>query len=95
MPEAAAKQSWGQISELVFMALMPLFFVRLGVKKMLALGMLAWGVRYLFFELFYTVCVMISSLLRARFTPTGLRVSALKVPRKDLSRLRPTASGCL
>jgi len=49
MPEAAAKQSWGQISELVFMALMPIFFVRLGVKKMLAFGMLAWALRYLFF----------------------------------------------
>ena len=49
MPEAAAKQSWGQISELAFMALMPLFFVRLGVKKMLAVGMLAWAIRYIFF----------------------------------------------
>ena len=28
---------------------MPFFFVRLGVKKMLAAGMLAWGLRYLFF----------------------------------------------
>jgi sugar phosphate permease len=31
------------------MALMPLFFVRLGVKKMLAVGMLAWVLRYVFF----------------------------------------------
>ncbi|WP_158826158.1 nucleoside permease [Mucilaginibacter lacusdianchii] len=46
---AAGKQSWGQISELLFMALMPLFFVRLGVKKMLAFGMLAWVLRYVFF----------------------------------------------
>jgi hypothetical protein len=33
MKAAAGKQSMGQISELAFMALMPLFFVRLGVKK--------------------------------------------------------------
>ncbi|MBS7563258.1 nucleoside permease [Mucilaginibacter sp. Bleaf8] len=46
---AAGKQSLGQISELLFMALMPLFFVRLGVKKMLAFGMLAWVLRYVFF----------------------------------------------
>jgi hypothetical protein len=39
----------GQMSELVFMALMPLFFVRLGVKKMLAVGMIAWVLRYIFF----------------------------------------------
>ncbi|RFZ85408.1 MFS transporter [Mucilaginibacter terrenus] len=49
MEGAAAKQSIGQMSELAFMALMPLFFVRLGVKKMLAVGMLAWVLRYVFF----------------------------------------------
>ncbi len=46
---AAGKQALGQVSELAFMALMPLFFVRLGVKKMLAVGMLAWALRYVFF----------------------------------------------
>ncbi|HZX58222.1 MAG TPA: nucleoside permease [Mucilaginibacter sp.] len=49
MKRAAAIQSLGQFSELIFMAAMPFFFVRLGVKKMLAFGMLAWGLRYLFF----------------------------------------------
>lgn len=49
MTGAAGKQSLGQVSEVLFMVLMPLFFARLGVKKMLALGMLAWGVRYVFF----------------------------------------------
>jgi nucleoside transporter len=49
MKRAAGMQSFGQFSELFFMATMPLFFVRLGVKKMLALGMLAWALRYLFF----------------------------------------------
>nr|WP_294944109.1 nucleoside permease [uncultured Mucilaginibacter sp.] len=49
MKEAATKQSFGQMSELAFMALMPLFFIRLGVKKMLAVGMLAWVLRYVFF----------------------------------------------
>jgi nucleoside transporter len=49
MKAAAGKQAFGQISELVFMALMPLFFVRLGVKKMLAIGMLTWALRYVFF----------------------------------------------
>src|SRR5690606_32287085 len=32
----------GQASEVGFMLLMPLFFARLGVKKMLAFGMVAW-----------------------------------------------------
>ncbi|MFC0517113.1 nucleoside permease [Mucilaginibacter angelicae] len=46
---AAGVQSMGQMSELAFMAAMPLFFVRFGVKKMLAIGMLAWVLRYIFF----------------------------------------------
>ncbi|MDX5482161.1 MAG: nucleoside permease [Hymenobacteraceae bacterium] len=49
MESAAGKQSLGQISELLFMLLMPLFFARLGVKKMLAIGMAAWVLRYVLF----------------------------------------------
>ncbi len=49
MKSAAGMQSLGQVSELLFMIVMPLFFARLGVKKMLALGMLAWVLRYVFF----------------------------------------------
>ncbi len=47
----AATQSLGQVSEVVFMLLMPLLFVRLGVKWMLAAGMFAWVVRYALFAL--------------------------------------------
>ncbi len=46
---AATKQTLGQWSELVFMLIMPWFFVRLGVKKMLLFGMLAWVIRYVLF----------------------------------------------
>jgi nucleoside transporter len=49
MQGVAGKQSMGQMSEVIFMILMPWFFVRLGVKKMLLVGMLAWAVRYAFF----------------------------------------------
>jgi nucleoside transporter len=38
--------SYGQMSEIIFMLIMPLFFVRLGVKWMLAMGMLGWIARY-------------------------------------------------
>ena len=47
----AGTQTWGQISETGFMLLMPLFFARLGVKKMLLLGMGAWVLRYGLFAL--------------------------------------------
>jgi nucleoside transporter len=49
MQSTASIQSLGQVSEILFMVLMPLLFVRLGVKKMLAIGMFAWVVRYVFF----------------------------------------------
>ncbi|MDF1810799.1 MAG: MFS transporter [Verrucomicrobiales bacterium] len=43
--------SFGQMSEIFFMLVMPLFFVRLGVKWMLAVGMLMWVVRYVLFAI--------------------------------------------
>ena len=47
--KAAGKMTMGQMSEAIFLFLMPLFFTRLGVKKMLLIGMLAWVLRYLCF----------------------------------------------
>jgi nucleoside transporter len=47
----AATQTIGQVSETLFMLLMPLFFIRLGIKWMLAAGMLAWALRYSLFAL--------------------------------------------
>ncbi len=45
----AGTQTLGQMSEVIFMVLMPVFFLRLGVKWMLFTGMAAWVVRYLLF----------------------------------------------
>jgi nucleoside transporter len=47
----AATQTLGQMSETLFMLLMPFFFARLGVKWMLLVGMAAWVVRYALFAL--------------------------------------------
>ena len=49
MEGVAAKQSMGQMSEVLFMLLMPFFFKRLGVKWMLLVGMLSWVLRYILF----------------------------------------------
>lgn len=49
MTNTAAKMSMGQMSEVLFMLVMPFFFARLGLKKMLLLGMAAWALRYVLF----------------------------------------------
>jgi nucleoside transporter len=47
--QPASTMTLGQMSEIFFMLLVPFFFRRLGVKWMIAVGMLAWVVRYLLF----------------------------------------------
>ncbi len=47
--EAAATMTIGQMSEIVFMLMIPFFFRRLGLKMMILVGMAAWVVRYALF----------------------------------------------
>ena len=49
LPNPSSLMSIGQMSEIAFMLLMPLLFMRLGVKWMLAIGMGAWILRYALF----------------------------------------------
>ncbi|MEM7511326.1 MAG: nucleoside permease [Bacteroidota bacterium] len=46
---AAGKMTLGQMSELLFLLVMPLLFKRYGVKIMMLIGMLSWGARYVMF----------------------------------------------
>lgn len=47
--QAASTMTIGQMSEIIFMLLIPFFFRRLGVKWMIIVGMIAWFARYLLF----------------------------------------------
>jgi nucleoside transporter len=49
MQGAASKMILGQISEAVFILAIPFLFNRIGVKKMLMMGMVAWMLRYVCF----------------------------------------------
>ena len=88
---AAAVQSLGQVSEVLFLLLMPFLLMRLGVKITLAVGMAAWALRYVFFSLgdggslFWLLLLGIvlhgicydSSSSRARSTPTSSPLCAV------------------
>jgi nucleoside transporter len=49
MENTAGKMAMGQISEALFILAIPFLFNRIGVKKMLLIGMSAWILRYLCF----------------------------------------------
>jgi MFS family permease len=49
MAEPASKMTLGQMSEVGFMVLMPWLLPRLGVRRILFVGMAAWALRYLLF----------------------------------------------
>jgi len=49
MKNVTSSMTLGQFSEALFILLIPFFFRRLGVKWMIAIGMIAWAVRFLLF----------------------------------------------
>jgi len=49
MTNPTGKMTIGQISELLFMLLLPVFFKKFGIKWTLVLGMFAWVLRYVLF----------------------------------------------
>ncbi len=51
IPNPAFRMSFGQMSEVVFLILMPWFLLRWGVRGVVIAGMLAWVLRYALFAL--------------------------------------------
>ena len=49
MKNVTSNMTLGQFSEALFILLIPFFFRRLGVKWMIAIGMIAWAIRFLLF----------------------------------------------
>ncbi|MBK9256322.1 MAG: nucleoside permease [Saprospiraceae bacterium] len=49
MDNPTGKMTIGQVSEIVFMLLLPVFFKKYGFKNTILVGMLAWALRYVLF----------------------------------------------
>ncbi|MCM8526740.1 MAG: MFS transporter, partial [Lentisphaeraceae bacterium] len=49
--QASSSMTIGQMSEIIFMLMIPFFFRKLGVKWMIIIGMGAWVLRYLLFAI--------------------------------------------
>lgn len=49
MENATGKMTMGQMSEVLFLVLLPLFYKRLGIKNILVVAMMAWMIRFLCF----------------------------------------------
>lgn len=49
LENSTGKMAFGQVSEVLFMLALPLFFSKFGVKKTLIVAMIAWALRYLLF----------------------------------------------
>lgn len=49
MSNATGKMTMGQMSEIAFMILLPMFYKRLGIKNILIVALLAWAARFLCF----------------------------------------------
>ena len=53
IPNAAAKMTLGQVSDVIFLLLLPALLLRVGVKGILLIGIGAWAVRFGLFALFH------------------------------------------
>ena len=99
LPNPSSLMTLGQMSEAAFMVLMPLLFLRFGVKWMLAIGMAAWILRYLLFALgapdavFWMVAggILLHGICYDFFFVTG----QIYVDKKSTSAVRGQAQGFL
>jgi nucleoside transporter len=90
-PAPTALQTIGQFSEIIFMAAMPFFIRRLGVKYMLLVGMLAWVARYWCFSTLNFNWVLLGLVLHGVCYDFFFVASQIYVDQKAPRHLRASA----
>ncbi|MFA6944476.1 MAG: MFS transporter [Pedobacter sp.] len=70
MENPTGKMTIGQVSEVLFLLLLPVFFTRFGFKKTILVGMIAWAIRYTLFA--YGNAAGLSSMLIAGIALHGI-----------------------
>lgn len=88
MPKPTAVMTLAQASELVMMILMPWFIARMGLKRVLLIGMAAWAIRYFAFATMNVPAVLGGLLLHGfsyGFVVAGASVYAARVAPPGMS----------
>ncbi len=95
----AFKMSFGQMSEVLFMLILPLLFARYGVKYILLGGMLAWAVRYALFAVSaptgITSLVFLGIILHGICYDLFFVAGQIYVDKKSTADIRSQAQGLL
>ncbi|HEY2838508.1 MAG TPA: MFS transporter [Pirellulales bacterium] len=94
-PAPTALQVLGQISEVFFMAAMPFFITRLGVKNMLLVGMFAWVARYLCFSTLDFPLILIGLVLHGICYDFFFVASQIYVDKKAPRDMRASAQSLI
>lgn len=94
-PSPTALQTLGQISEVFFMAAMPWFIVRLGIKNMLLVGMAAWVARYLCFSTLDFSLVLVGLVLHGVCYDFFFVASQIYVDKKASRDMRASAQSLI
>jgi nucleoside transporter len=99
VPNIAATQTLGQMSEMLFMLAMPVLFARWGVKRMLLAGMGAWVLRYVLFAVGAPSAVLwmiiLGILLRGVCYDFFFVTGQIYVDKKSTAAIRGQAQGFL
>lgn len=94
-PSPLALTTINQFSEIFFMAMLPVFINRIGLKWVIVVGMLSWALRYLFFMVPSFECAIIGLLLHGMCYSFLYAASYLYAARKAPADIKASAQSLM